>query len=379
MDEIAALDRRLERDTPAPILVAFSGGGDSLALLLAASHWARGAGRRLIAATVDHGLQIAGATWQDWCADRAARLGHEHVALAWTGAKPAGGLAAAARTARHRLLAEAARRVGARVILMGHTADDLLEAAAMRAAGLRLSSPREWAPSPAWPEGRGVFILRPLLGARRAALRERLRLAEETWIDDPANDDPRSARAQARKALAAGAAACRTPSACDRAPPSFEVNAAGAVTLTRAGARAALGAAVLCVGGGHVPARGSRLARLRRRLETDETFAATLGGARLSARGDTVRLERETADHRRSGPAPLVLWPHETAVWDGRFEIGAGAHGATVGMGRHGSAAIASGDASTVRCLVEGRLAGALGVIADEAAIWRVAKSVETS
>src|SRR6185437_3124426 len=84
---------------------------------------------------------------------------------------------------------------------MGHTADDLLEAAAMRTEGSTVPDPREWALSPAWPEGRGVFVLRPLLETRRAELREWLSVRGETWIDDPANEDARFARSRARSLL----------------------------------------------------------------------------------------------------------------------------------------------------------------------------------
>src|SRR5476649_772442 len=92
-----ALHRRLDRTSHAPLIVAFSGGGDSLALLIAAKAWADEAGRRVIAVTVDHRLQAAGAEWAAWCEARCRRLGVEHRTLAWTGDKPAAGLAAAAR------------------------------------------------------------------------------------------------------------------------------------------------------------------------------------------------------------------------------------------------------------------------------------------
>ena len=199
----AVLHRRLERQATAPLIVAFSGGGDSLSLLLSTKAWADAAGRRLVAVTVDHGLQPAAADWASWCRARAGRLGVEHRTLVWEGAKPAGGLPAAARAARHRLIARAARAAGAGVILMGHTADDLTEASVMRAAGVRISDPAEWSPSPVWPEGRDLFILRPLLAARRAELRAALVAAGETWIEDPANADPASPRARARQALVA--------------------------------------------------------------------------------------------------------------------------------------------------------------------------------
>src|SRR5262249_33436515 len=51
------LDRRLLPESPRPVAVAFSGGGDSLALVLIADGWAREAGRKLVILTVDHGLQ----------------------------------------------------------------------------------------------------------------------------------------------------------------------------------------------------------------------------------------------------------------------------------------------------------------------------------
>ena len=146
-----AFDRWLNGPAAAPLAVALSGGGDSLALLHLARAWADHAGRRLVALSVDHGLQPASQGWSRFAAERAARLGVPHRILTWLGEKPARGLPAAARAARHALLADAARAVGARVVLMGHTADDLLEAETMRAAGASAPSPRAWSPSPAWP------------------------------------------------------------------------------------------------------------------------------------------------------------------------------------------------------------------------------------
>ncbi|MCI3180153.1 tRNA lysidine(34) synthetase TilS, partial [Caulobacter sp. CCUG 60055] len=224
-----ALDRRLDPHADRPVAVAFSGGGDSLAALLLTKAWADRAGRPVAAITVDHGLQAASAGWTETCADLAHALGVAFQPVVWTGEKPAGGLPAAARQARHDLLARTARAIGARVVVLGHTADDRLEAELMRADGSTLGELRAWSPSPVWPEGRGLFLLRPLLGLRRAALRDLLAGAGLAWIDDPANADPRFARSRARARL--GPAAPDPPPAPDPDP-----QAAALAARCRAGA-----------------------------------------------------------------------------------------------------------------------------------------------
>ena len=113
-----------------------------------ATDWARGNGRRLLTLTVDHGLNPDSAGWTVF-AERAAReAGADWRGLHWTGPKPVTGLPAAARMARHRLIADAARAAGARVVLFAHTADDIAEGEVMRAEGSTLGRLRDWSPSP---------------------------------------------------------------------------------------------------------------------------------------------------------------------------------------------------------------------------------------
>jgi len=346
----ADLDARLERHAVAPVAVAFSGGGDSLALLLAAKVWADGAGRRLIALTVDHGLQEESAGWARWCGDRAGRLGVAHRILVWRGPKPRSGLSAAAREARHALIAAAARQAGARIVLMGHTLDDCMEGRAMRAEGSSVGEPRIWAPSPVWPGGAGVFILRPLLAVRRARLRDLLAGLGETWIEDPANSDLRSARARARASLAADQ---------DFPPPrprpsgaglfaEAAVDTHGAIAVPRSilglappgETRAFVAAALLCAAGTVRPPRGRSLDALTARIVAAAPFAATLAGSRVDADADAVRFRREP--------------------------------------GRNPTGRILAGDGAGLRRTVMGRLAAACGAIQSEAAIGRVAERPAT-
>jgi tRNA(Ile)-lysidine synthase len=326
------MDARLERGVERPMAVALSGGGDSLALLLMAHAWARPANRRLIALTVDHGLQADSRQWGQWCAERAARLGVAHQALTWTGEKPRTGVAAAARAARHRLIADAARAAGARVILFGHTADDVLEAEAMRADGLAIPSPHAWSPSPVWPEGRDLFILRPLLGVRRSELRDWLSDQGEAWIDDPANADPHQPRARVRALVAA--LGLKPPPACSpmdlsavlaavRFGPAGDLSVALEL-LKSAPARDRrrfLGAAITSVAGAQRIARGPFFLRLPERVERGEIFASTVGGALTASDGERLTIVREIGD-RRSRASPTVVLPvQKSQIWDGRFEV----------------------------------------------------------
>lgn len=328
------LDSRLQAESRRPLAVAFSGGGDSLALLLEADAWAKRTGRQLLVLSVDHGLQRQSEAWTAACAATAARLGLAFQALAWTGEKPATGLSAAARVARHRLLADAAREAGASVILMGHTADDILEARLMRTRGATTPEPREWAPSPAWPQGRGVFLLRPLLGLRRAEIRAWLAARGESWIEDPANESPLSIRARARREIAGGGLApeprAEAITARDLAVAS-DTDISGAFWMGRDGLRRAgpgvasrfLAFACLCAAGTDRPPGGKRVLRLAERVAGPDSFTATLAGARIAANDREVQVTREAGEAARGGMAPLRLAAGETGVWDGRFEIAA--------------------------------------------------------
>jgi tRNA(Ile)-lysidine synthase len=410
-----AFDRWLTGPVGAPVAVALSGGGDSLALLHLAEAWADRAGRTLVALTVDHGLQPASAAWSAFAAERAQRLGVATRTLRWLGDKPQRGLPAAARAARHALLADAARAAGARVILMGHTADDVLEAEAMRAAGASAPSPRTWSPSPAWPAGRRVFLLRPLLRHRRADLRALLAGLGETWIDDPANDDPHYARTLARRRLARTDAAA--PAIVDARPAwaglaAVRQGVAGELTLPRVVLAAAdpsvLGALALCAAGTSRPPPAAALRRIAERLSRGDAFVASLGGARIAADHAEVLICREAGERARRGLQPVPS-PIGQSVFDGRFELDLDADGCSVGFlaglaprlspaqrsalkripaaargalpavispsGKVSCPVLDQSGAPSARPLCEARLRATLGGVSDEAALWRVAES----
>lgn len=253
----------------------------------------------------------------------ARRLGAGWLGLTWGGPKPSTGLPAAARAARHALLAEGARTVGARVILMAHTADDEAEAALMREQGAPLGRLREWAPSPAWPEGRGLMLLRPLLEVSRATLRETLTQRGADWIEDPVNSDLRFHRARARAALDGGT---RPAIALQERPSLDLVCDPWSGVISGPLDSVWLGHAIACASGdADLPANAS-VEQARERLR--ETGKASLAGALLSLTDGRVTVARERG---RKPAADLSLPSDRPIIWDGRFELLASGAGWRVG------------------------------------------------
>lgn len=306
---------------PAPVAVAVSGGGDSVALLHLSRAWAQRHGRRLDVLHVDHGLRPESTVWRDRVRDLAGRLGASFHHARWEGPRPDAGLPAAARAARHARLADMARRVGARVILTGHTADDVAEGHWMRAEGSTLGSLSDWSPSPAWPEGRGLMMFRPLIAERRVDLRVWLEEHGEGWIEDPANADPRYGRSRARQALGEGVPAIVPVRHTPQASGDIAVDALGVIRADRRIPARTLAFGLVVAGGGDRLPRGRRLAALKHRVEAGEVFEAGLVGARLVAGTDGLMLVREPGDYRRRGTPRTPLVPDREAVWDGRYAV----------------------------------------------------------
>jgi tRNA(Ile)-lysidine synthase len=164
------------------VLVAVSGGSDSVALLYLlralVPTWHLG----LHVLHVDHGLRSESARDAEFVRRLSARLGVP-AEVAEIRVDRAGSREAAARDARYRALQEHAERVGADRIAVAHTADDQAETVLMRllqGAGLRGLA--------GIPPTRGR-IIRPLLTQRRRALRALLVSAGIEWLEDPSNDD----------------------------------------------------------------------------------------------------------------------------------------------------------------------------------------------
>lgn len=180
-----------------PVLVACSGGADSLALAEALAFESRHTGGRAGAVVVDHGLQPGSEQVAAQAAERCRRLGLDPVLVVSVDVDvDAGhGVEAAAREARYAALAGVAERLGAVAVLLGHTREDQAEQVLL---GLvRGSGARSLAGMPAT---RGIFR-RPLLGLPRADTRAACAAEGLAVWDDPMNEDDALTRVRARRAL----------------------------------------------------------------------------------------------------------------------------------------------------------------------------------
>lgn len=357
------------------VVLAVSGGVDSMALLQLAAEWRS---RRLAGgdstpemsvATVDHGLRAQSQAEAAFVADRCAALGLKHHLLTWGGAKPKTGVAEAARTARYTLLLQCAIENHADAVITGHHGDDQAETVIMRLArgsgvaglaGMRVA--RDLSPNK-FPGGESVTtvidedqrstaipvqLLRPLLSVSKSQLVAAMQSRDLMWCDDPSNVDVKSERVRIRNSMAQLAAVGISQSALSRTSRRMAEAEAGlrygdanlvhaALLTNHDGIFASLDRCVF------VDAPPILQQRLLQRLivmfggtspapELSEVEAAaasianangqqhqlTLGGVVIAARGSHVCVWREAG---RISEREVPLGPGAELLWDARFQL----------------------------------------------------------
>jgi tRNA(Ile)-lysidine synthase len=287
------------------VIVAVSGGPDSMALLHVLWELRDRLGLTLEVAGVDHGLRPAAAGELGLVRARAEALGLPFVGLAVDVAphRRGAGLQDAARRARLGALTALAAERGARRVALGHQADDQAETVLFRIVrGTGLAGLR------GIPYRRDPFV-RPLLDLRRAEILRYLRRRSIPFVEDPSNADLRFARARIRhrhlpalaeenprvaEALVALAAAAGDagPAPVASSPP---VARAGPDAVAGQGPGAALSRRVAAV-----------VARLRARGGTGEIDIS--GGRRVEVSYGAVHVgPRASVRAPVPGPAPAPL------------------------------------------------------------------------
>ncbi len=178
-------------DPGSRLLVACSGGADSLALLAATVFEARKPAHTVIGVTVDHRLQPGSTEHAYAVVEQMRALGAEAYAVA-VEVGTTGGPEAAARTARYQALDDAADHHRAEAILLGHTRDDQAETVLL---GLARGSGARSLSGMAPRQGR---YRRPLLDLTREDTRAACAAEQLTPWDDPHNADPAFTRVRVR-------------------------------------------------------------------------------------------------------------------------------------------------------------------------------------
>ena len=125
----------------------------------------------------------------------------------------------------------------------------------------------------------------------------------------------------------------------------------GSLIIDRDSDSHTLAAAIVCVGGGERLPRRDRLDAIQTRLASGESFTATLSGARIEARGDQVRLTRESGELTRRPPPPLPLSADVETVWDGRWAITVDTPGWTVVPAAGRMAGLSNADRAVLKTL----------------------------
>lgn len=392
------------------LILAVSGGPDSLALLYLVDEWIKrhrpltpalstswrshashdggeGDVRNVpvvSVATVDHGLREESAREAEIVAGHCRTLGLMHATLRWDGAKPARGIPNAAREARYALLEAHARTVGVGgsvAVVTAHHQDDQAETVFMRLArGGGVDALAAMRAERLLIETSPVCLVRPLLGFSKAQLIATLSAHGVSWLDDPTNSNTKFERARVRQTLeasgldaAALAATARRMqdareglnyaaqrfketlalsynggifASFDR--PAFD---AGPVVLRRIIIAGLIGN----FGGSTPKPEVSEIEALTTRIGScGETTMLTLGGTMVSAGQRVVRLWREPG---RIRGVDVNLTPGRPQLWDERFWVsflGAGGTDVTVRpLGLDGLGTIAEQIADEPRLPVE--------------------------
>lgn len=341
--DLAALFAPLARARS--VLLAVSGGSDSVALMALAERWAREGGwtGTLHVATVDHGLRPEAAGEVKFVIQQARNLGLRAHKLKWQGPYPKTGVSATARKARYGLLVALARELEA-VIVTAHTQDDQAETLLMHLA--RGSGVDGLSAMQAHSMRDGVELLRPLLGVSRVQLRDVLKRASISWVEDPTNEDEAYERVRVRAALneleklgLTRDAIALSAKRIGRARSALDVAVEGLMRaavvieqgcfarVRRAGfvdapadLQVRLALQLARVFGGGQGLSLSKAEALVQWMVAGAGRARTFGGCRIARRAQCFIIAREAA---RVSPEPVKISGEVSGpmIWDQRYEV----------------------------------------------------------
>lgn len=327
--------------------IAFSGGGDSTALL----HMLRDHPCVSHAFIIDHNLRTESAKETEMAAESARELGYQVIRHKWRHTEnksaPKTGIQVKARDYRYAAMGAMCREQGVTHLLTGHTEDDQAETLLMRKdrqTGWRgLAGMKSKAYGPLWPSLADVTLVRPLLGFSRAALRGYNREHDLTWIEDPSNNSLDFTRIRKRKILEKDAVLKANLLVTQNEMYSRlraerqvfkqwmddfgHLNAQGFFTLSKVPSSELLLHLLRMASGTGGPIDSARRAALCKAMKQDDFNAATLAGAWVVKQAEGFLITRDKVavsgrGHKSGVVSQSVIVPiNFPMIWDGRFRV----------------------------------------------------------
>ncbi|WP_189494440.1 tRNA lysidine(34) synthetase TilS [Algimonas arctica] len=359
--------------------LAFSGGGDSLALL---QQLRNHAGLKAVL-HVDHGLRDGSDAEAQYAAALAKSLGYDLVVLTWEPNGPTSGLQEKARQARYGLMGDYCRAHDIPALLTAHHADDQAETVLMRVkrgSGWRGAAgiwPTRYAP--VWPELAGVTLYRPALDLSRDDLRAPL--SDLDPINDPSNRDRTFARVRARQELADHPTLAQDMLELSDAMrrgvregiariqmelKGYHLTHEGQFSVPKLISAPALALIAPIIGGQSGPTQRLRIAEKLEPLASGDTVPIGAGcigqwdGEILTLSRDPVAISGRRDRRVMPTAVPIQITPQLT-VWDGRFMVsGSAGQLHPERRGQHVGFRVLYGRGVRVRNLVQDRLDAAL-------------------
>jgi len=361
----AHLDKKLSELIPkdTPFAIAFSGGGDSTALV----HALKDHPQARHVYIVDHDLRAGSKAEARAAMAVAVKCGYDAKILKWNHNSPETAIQEKARSARYDLMGQACRKEGIEYLLSAHSEDDQAETLLMRydrmtdwrgAAGMA-----ELTYGAIWPQLATVNIVRPLMGVSREALRDYNRSHNLTWTEDPSNENRDYTRIRARDYLKARPAlrstllktADKMREALDTEKSMLRsqlsqlgrVDENGIIYLTQAPLPELMFHCLRCASGQGAMIDRAKIKSLLSRMRRPSFKSATLGGAMVAkhksgfiiCRDPVAAKGRQDSHHqRRDIRRKLSLRLSDTPrIWDGRFLVTGPKHRSYMGAVYHNS------------------------------------------
>jgi len=341
----AHLNQKLEALLPkdARFAIAFSGGGDSTALI----HALKDHPQRGLVYIVDHGLRAGSKREAELVKRFAITCGYDARVLKWNSNFPKTALQEKARKARYNLMGEQCRKDGIEYLLTAHSQDDQAETLLMRydrktdwrgAAGMV-----EKTYGPVWPELAMVNLVRPLLDVSRENLRDYNRSKNLKWAEDPSNQNRDYARIRARDDLKTKpeiaedllkaaddlktARISEQKYLAEQSKRTVKIYPAGYIILSESVAPELLFHILRAVGGTGEVIDRPKIKALKSMMQSSDFKAATLGGAQIvsASQGFIICRDPVAVRGRKDGglkptATETVLTP-TLQIWDKRFAV----------------------------------------------------------